>query len=66
MSSNHQGGCHVLMADGAVKFITDSIDAGDQTAPVPQTDTPNTERSPYGLWGALGTLSSSEKSGELE
>ncbi|MCG8652852.1 MAG: DUF1559 domain-containing protein, partial [Pirellulales bacterium] len=28
--SNHQGGCHILMADGAVIFITDSIDAGDQ------------------------------------
>ncbi len=37
MSSFHQGGCHVLMGDGAVKFITDSIEAGDQTAPVPQT-----------------------------
>ena len=24
--SGHQGGCHVLMADGAVKFVTDSID----------------------------------------
>ena len=31
MSSQHQGGCHVLMGDGAVKFITDSIEAGDQT-----------------------------------
>ena len=28
-SSRHQGGCHVLMGDGAVKFITDSIEAGD-------------------------------------
>lgn len=28
-SSRHQGGAHVLMADGAVKFITDSIEAGD-------------------------------------
>ena len=24
--SGHQGGCHVIMADGAVKFITDNID----------------------------------------
>ncbi len=29
--SRHQGGCHVLMADGAVRFITDSIEAGNQT-----------------------------------
>lgn len=32
MSSRHQGGAHVLMGDGAVKFITDSIEAGDSTA----------------------------------
>jgi prepilin-type processing-associated H-X9-DG protein len=30
-SSRHQGGCHVLMGDGAVKFITDSIEAGSPT-----------------------------------
>ena len=27
--SRHQGGAHILMGDGAVKFITDSIDCGD-------------------------------------
>ena len=32
-SSRHQGGCHILMADGAVVFITDSIESGNQTAP---------------------------------
>ena len=31
-SSQHPGGCHVLMADGAVKFITDSIEAGNARA----------------------------------
>ncbi len=30
--SRHQGGCHVLMGDGAVKFITDSIEAGNSSA----------------------------------
>ena len=33
-SSHHQGGAHVLMGDGAVIFITDSIEAGDRTAPM--------------------------------
>ncbi len=28
-ASQHQGGAHVLMADGAVKFITDSIDTNN-------------------------------------
>ncbi|QEF97252.1 Type II secretion system protein G precursor [Stieleria maiorica] len=59
--SRHQGGCHILMGDGAVVFITDSIEAGDRFA-VPvgsRNPTPGVE-SPYGLWGALGTKRSRE------
>ncbi len=57
-SSSHQGGCHVLMADGAVKFVTTSIDYGDlQTTSVyPGSPTSETIDSPYGVWGALGTI----------
>ena len=55
-SSRHQGGAHVLMGDGAVRFITDSIESGNQAA-APEF---NGGQSPYGLWGALGTRSSSE------
>lgn len=63
--SRHQGGCHVLMGDGAVKFVTDSIEAGDQNsepvrrgnvAPLPRPG----KKSPYGLWGSLGTRASKE------
>jgi prepilin-type N-terminal cleavage/methylation domain-containing protein len=64
MSSRHVGGAHVLMGDGAVVFITDSIEAGNSTAGSvwlngmgPQA--PGSE-SPYGLWGALGTRASKE------
>jgi prepilin-type N-terminal cleavage/methylation domain-containing protein/prepilin-type processing-associated H-X9-DG protein len=32
-SSRHQGGVHVVMCDGAVKFITDSIEAGNSNSP---------------------------------
>ncbi|MFG0265070.1 MAG: DUF1559 domain-containing protein, partial [Rhodopirellula sp. JB055] len=32
--SFHAGGAHLLMADGAVKFITESIDHGDSNAAV--------------------------------
>ena len=63
-SSRHQGGCHVLMGDGAVVFITDSIEAGDSTAGTvvfgetgPRSPG---SKSPYGLWGALGTRASGE------
>lgn len=68
VSSRHQGGGHVLMGDGAVIFMTDSVEAGDSRAPNvwhngmnvgPPSNRPGSE-SPYGLWGALGTRASSE------
>ena len=61
-SSRHQGGSHVLMADGAVKFITDSIDSGNNRAPMVRQGSgaaPGSQ-SPYGLWGSLGTRASRE------
>jgi len=48
--SRHVGGVHALFADGAVKFISNSIDTGNLASPNP-TGGP----SPYGVWGALGT-----------
>ncbi|TWU38872.1 hypothetical protein Q31b_39500 [Novipirellula aureliae] len=70
-SSRHQGGTHVLMGDGAVKFITDSIDAGNSNATTPYyavhgnngsyiSENGVGQGSPYGLWGALGTRASKE------
>ena len=57
-SSQHPGGAHVLMADGAIKFITDSIEAGDSHfTPI---DIIAGQQSPYGLWGALGTRANKE------
>jgi prepilin-type N-terminal cleavage/methylation domain-containing protein/prepilin-type processing-associated H-X9-DG protein len=53
--SRHQGGVHILMADGAVRFMTDSVDSGN-LALTPQIG----GQSPYGLWGALGTAASAE------
>ena len=64
MSSQHQGGCHILMGDGAVKFVTDSIEAGDSTAGNVWLNGTGAQRpgaiSPYGLWGALGTSAHKE------
>lgn len=60
-SSRHQGGAHVLMGDGAVKFITDSIEAGNNNnPPVSSSGTAALFNqaglaSQYGLWGKLGT-----------
>lgn len=70
MSSRHQGGVHILMGDGAVIFITDSVDAGNSRSPMvwlnganpgpsPPPNVPGS-KSPYGMWGALGTRGSGE------
>ncbi len=63
-SSRHQGGCHVLMSDGAVKFVTDSIEAGSQNAGMVTWAGTGAQApgsmSPFGLWGSLGTRASKE------
>jgi len=59
-SSQHQGGVHVLMGDGAVKFITDSIETGNQRAPIITVANNPGAASPYGLWGSLGTRAGKE------
>ncbi|MGI9474549.1 MAG: DUF1559 domain-containing protein [Rubripirellula sp.] len=66
-SSRHQGGCHVLMADGAIIFITDSIEAGNSNSAQVVLGSPGGasgllpgSESPFGLWGALGTRASKE------
>lgn len=60
VSSRHQGGAHVLMGDGAVIFMTDSVEAGDPRAQMIWLNNGAGEPSPYGLWGALGTRAASE------
>ncbi|QDV85910.1 DUF1559 domain-containing protein [Planctomycetes bacterium TBK1r] len=67
--SRHSGGAHVLMGDGAVIFMTDSVESGDPQLPTvcvqrsgtapPVASIPGTA-SNYGLWGALGTRDSGE------
>ncbi len=60
-SSRHQGGAHVLMGDGAVVFMTDSTEAGDGRASSINFANNRGKKSPYGLWGALGTRASKEQ-----
>ncbi|GIX04410.1 MAG: hypothetical protein KatS3mg114_0279 [Planctomycetaceae bacterium] len=57
-TSEHTGGVHVLMTDGAVKFVSDNIDAGNRgvVAPAGNSSGP----SPYGVWGAIGTRQGGE------
>lgn len=58
-SSRHEGGCHVMMADGCVRFINEKIDTGELTATQPghwPKGYPEPEWSSYGVWGQLGTI----------
>jgi len=53
--SYHSGGVNVGMADGAVKFVSDTIDAGSANS-----YGVNTGKSPYGVWGAMGSPAGGE------
>ena len=62
-SSDHADGAMVLFADGAVVFMTNGVDCGDSTAPgvaIGEGYAMPGSKSPYGLWGALGTRASME------
>ncbi len=59
-SSWHIGGVFVLMGDGAVRFISENIDVGNQAVADLRVGP-----SPYGVWGALGSMVGGEIPGEF-
>ena len=56
-NSYHRGGVTVAMCDASVRFIADTIDAGDPTLSPSIT---NTGAAKWGVWGALGTTKGGE------
>jgi hypothetical protein len=59
-TSEHPGGVLVSMADGSVRFISNTIDTGNLAVVAPAANAGGP--SPYGVWGALGTRQGGESS----
>lgn len=57
-SSYHSGGVNVCLVDGSVRFVLTTIDVGDQSNTVEPSG--QQMESPYGVWGALGSIAGSE------
>lgn len=55
--SRHEGGVNVVLADGATRFILETIESGSR---VSEKATVADGTSPYGVWGALGTRASGD------
>lgn len=63
-ASEHTGGVNIALADGSVRFISENIDTGDLTRGI-VTNGDGTRLqgpSPYGAWGAMGTIASGDQS----
>jgi prepilin-type processing-associated H-X9-DG protein len=58
--SNHPGGVNGLFADGSQRFINQNINCGNLASPQVITG-----KSPYGVWGALGSIAGREPAGEF-
>jgi hypothetical protein len=62
-NSYHESGVTIAMCDASVRFVLNTIDAGDpsQTPPVTALGA-----SKWGVWGALGTTKGGESNAMVE
>ncbi|MDO5310164.1 MAG: DUF1559 domain-containing protein [Planctomycetia bacterium] len=66
-SSYHSGGVNALRADGSVAFYSDTIDCGDNfgDSSTQYIVAEPSGTSPYGVWGALGSINGGETTSNL-
>jgi hypothetical protein len=57
-SSYHSGGVVVGMLDGSSRFVSNSIDCGNDFTQNPAISF--SKKSPFGIWGAAGTINGAE------
>jgi prepilin-type N-terminal cleavage/methylation domain-containing protein/prepilin-type processing-associated H-X9-DG protein len=60
-ASWHEGGVNVVMLDGAVRFVANSIDAGNPNGPADSSGDSYVGPSKWGIWGGMGTHKSAEE-----
>ena len=60
-TSNHSGGVNAALGDGAVRFISDTIDIGNENFFGGAAAGVNAlGKSPFGVWGAIGSRAGGE------
>jgi prepilin-type processing-associated H-X9-DG protein len=62
-SSNHSGGVNAALADGSVRFISETI--SNKTAGIATPVNTDSGASQFGIWGAYGTVNGGESAGSL-
>src|SRR5690606_39109330 len=63
-ASFHPSGVQVANADGSVTFVADTIDTGNQAEP--DIHMPGGRPSPWGVWGARGSMNGGEAYGQAQ
>ena len=59
-SSNHTGGINVCLGDGAVRFISDTVDTGYLTDGATPGKFKDSGASDFGIWGSMGSIDGGE------